>query len=306
MAAIEVEGLRKSYAGREVLRDVAFAVDPGEVFALLGPNGAGKTTTVEILEGYRRADGGSVRVLGVDPARAGRAFRARLGIVLQSAGVYPYLTVREVVELYARYYPRPREPAAVLAAVGLEEAADRRVRTLSGGQARRLDMALALVGRPELIFLDEPTTGFDPSARRDAWQVVRRLAEGGTTVLLTSHYMDEVQALADRAAVLRDGAIVALDAPAALARGDARAEIRFLAPAGVAPEALARATGGELRLDGGRIAIAGDETTLALHALTGLALEQGFALDELEVVRRTLEDAYLELTTTRPAEREAG
>jgi ABC-2 type transport system ATP-binding protein len=194
----------------------------------------------------------------------------------------------------------------VLAAVGLEEAADRRVRTLSGGQARRLDMALALVGRPELIFLDEPTTGFDPSARRDAWQVVRRLAEGGTTVLLTSHYMDEVQALADRAAVLRDGAIVALDAPAALARGDARAEIRFLAPAGVAPEALARATGGELRLDGGRIAIAVDETTLALHALTGLALEQGFALDELEVVRRTLEDAYLELTTTRPAEREAG
>jgi ABC-2 type transport system ATP-binding protein len=294
MAAIEVEGLRKSYAGREVLRDVAFAVDPGEVFALLGPNGAGKTTTVEILEGYRRADGGSVRVLGVDPARAGRAFRARLGIVLQSAGVYPYLTVREVVELYARYYPRPREPAAVLAAVGLEEAADRRVRGLSGGQRRRLDLALALVGDPDLLFLDEPTTGFDPEARRAAWETIRGLQALGKTILLTTHYLDEVEALADRVAVLRGGRVIAENRPEALGSADARVDVRFRLPAGIDPPELGALL--PLRANGGFLEGTAADPVTALHALTAWALEHGVTLAELEVRRPRLEDVYLGLT----------
>ena len=227
VSAIEVSGLSKSYGPREVLHGVSFRVEAGEVFALLGPNGAGKTTTVEILEGYRRRDDGEVRVLGADPARAGSEFRARIGIVLQSSAVYPLLTVREIVELFAGYYPAPRGPARVIELVGLTEKREARVRTLSGGQLRRLDLALALVGDPELIFLDEPTTGFDPAARRQAWETIRGLRALGKTILLTTHYMEEAQALADRLAILRDGRIVATARRESSYRGADGVEIRY-------------------------------------------------------------------------------
>jgi ABC-2 type transport system ATP-binding protein len=295
-AAIEVTGLRKAYAGREALRDVSFTVERGEIFALLGPNGAGKTTTVEILEGYRRADGGTVRVLGQDPARAGTAFRARIGIVLQGSGVYPFMTPREALELFAGYYPRPRSVDETLAAVGLEERADALVRTLSGGQVRRLDVALALIGNPELIFLDEPTTGFDPGARRSAWDAVAALAAGGTTVFLTTHYMDEAQALADRVAVLRDGAIVAMGEPRSLAPGAGRAvEIRVELPAHLDAE-VAELLGTRPTRTAGRLTVITPDPTRALHALTGWALERGVPLERLEVQRPSLEDVFLALT----------
>ena len=211
--AIAVDGLRKSYEGHEAVRGIDFEVGRGEVFGLRGPNGAGKTTTVEILEGYRSRSAGSVRVLGLDPAERSSALRERVGIVLQSCGVYAHLTAREALEHWASLYPAPRAVGEVLALAGLDECADRRARTLSGGQARRLDFALALVGDPELVFLDEPTTGFDPAARRQAWDTVRSLQELGKTVLLTTHYLDEAQALADRVAIIKHGAIVAEGAP---------------------------------------------------------------------------------------------
>ena len=277
MSSIEVSGLKKSYGSREVLHGVSFRVEPGEVFALLGPNGAGKTTTVEILEGYRDRDEGSVEVLGADPARAGSEFRSRIGIVLQSSAVYPLLSVTEILELFAGYYANARSVDEVVSLAGLEEKRKSRVRTLSGGQLRRLDLALALVGDPELIFLDEPTTGFDPGARRQAWETIRGLRELGKSILLTTHYMEEAQALADRLAILRDGRIVATGSPRELLSGAEGVEIRY-------------------RRNGEEIVVATDEPTRVLHELTSEALANGFELEGIEVRRRSLEDLYLELT----------
>jgi ABC-2 type transport system ATP-binding protein len=277
VSAIEVSGLKKSYGPREVLHGVSFRVEAGEVFALLGPNGAGKTTTVEILEGYRRRDDGEVSVLGADPARAGSEFRARIGIVLQSSAVYPLLSVREILELFAGYYERARAVDEVIELVGLTEKREARVRTLSGGQLRRLDLALALVGDPELIFLDEPTTGFDPAARRQAWETIRGLRELGRSILLTTHYMEEAQALADRLAILRDGRIVATGSPRELLSSAEGVEIRY-------------------RRNGEELVISTDEPTRVLHELTSEALAEGIELEDIEVRRRSLEDLYLELT----------
>ncbi len=277
MNAIEVAGLRKSYGSREVLHGISFEVRIGEVLALLGPNGAGKTTTVEILEGYRARDGGDVRVLGIDPGRTDSDFRARIGIVLQSSAVYHLLTVREILELFAGYYPSPRRPAEVIELVGLAEKRDARVRTLSGGQLRRLDLALALVGDPELIFLDEPTTGFDPAARRQAWETIRDLRSLGKSILLTTHYMEEAQRLADRVAILAGGEIVGTGSPRELLSGHAAVAIRF-------------------RRNGREVVIDTEEPTRVLHELTGQALAEGVELEGLEVHRRTLEDVYLDLT----------
>jgi ABC-2 type transport system ATP-binding protein len=277
VSAIEVSGLKKSYGPREVLHGVSFSVEAGEVFALLGPNGAGKTTTVEILEGYRRRDDGTVQVLGVDPSRAGTDFRARIGIVLQSAAVYPLLSVREILDLFAGYYERARNVPEVIELVGLAEKSESRVRTLSGGQLRRLDLALALVGDPELIFLDEPTTGFDPAARRQAWDTIRDLRGLGKSILLTTHYMEEAQNLADRLAILRDGRIVATGSPRELLSGASGVEVRY-------------------RRNGEEIVVTTDEPTRVLHELTGQALAEGVELEDIEVRRRSLEDLYLELT----------
>jgi len=277
VSAIEVSGLRKSYGQREVLHDVSFSVETGEVFALLGPNGTGKTTTVEILEGYRRRDGGEVSVLGADPAKAGGDFRARIGIVLQSSAVYPLLSVRETLELFAGYYPHPRRPEEVIELVGLTEQAQTRVRTLSGGQLRRLDLALALIGDPELIFLDEPTTGFDPAARRQAWDTILGLREFGKSILLTTHYMEEAQRLSDRIAILRNGRIALTGSPRELLSGQALVEIRY-------------------RRNGEEIVIDTEEPTRVLHELTTKALADGIELEGLEVHRRSLEDVYLDLT----------
>jgi ABC-2 type transport system ATP-binding protein len=277
VSAIAVSDLRKAYGQREVLHGLSFTVETGEVFALLGPNGAGKTTTVEILEGYRRRDGGDVRVLGEDPERGGRAFKSRIGIVLQSSAVYHLLSVREIVELFAGYYPSPRRADEVIELVGLGEKRDARVRTLSGGQLRRLDLALALVGDPELVFLDEPTTGFDPAARRQAWETIRDLRSLGKSVLLTTHYMEEAQRLADRVAILRDGEIVGTGSPRELLSGQASVEIRY-------------------RRNGTEVVVATEEPTRVLHDLTAQALADGVELEGLEVHRRSLEDVYLELT----------
>jgi ABC-2 type transport system ATP-binding protein len=278
-AAIEVDGLRKAYGEHEAVRGVSFAVERGEVFGLLGPNGAGKTTTVEILEGYRTRDAGTVRVLDRDPGQRHAELRERVGIVLQSSGTYPHLSVRETVAHWATLYARPRGVDEVIALAGLEEAADRRARTLSGGQARRLDFALALVGDPELIFLDEPTTGFDPAARRAAWDTVRALRDLGKTVLLTTHYLDEAQALADRVAIVKDGEVLAEGPPRELGAGAARYRVAWRA--------------GE---DGARQERETDDPTALLHELTGAALARGERLAELSVTRPTLEDVYLELT----------
>ena len=277
MRAVEVHGLRKSYGEVEAVRGLEFEVDPGEVFGILGPNGAGKTTTVEILEGYRQRDAGDVRVLGVDPERADGAFRARIGVVLQSADpVYPVLRVREVVKMFAGYYERPRDVDDVIALVGLEEKRDATVRTLSGGQRRRLDLAVALIGDPDLVFLDEPTTGFDPAARRAAWEMIRGLRSLGKTILLTTHYLEEAEQLADRVAVVNAGEIVACGTPAALTAG-AKTEIRY-------------------REDGRTINLETDEPTRVLHELTARAVADGMELEALEVRRRSLEDVYLSLT----------
>ncbi|MGH2636747.1 MAG: ABC transporter ATP-binding protein [Actinomycetota bacterium] len=294
MSAIEVVALRKTYGDVEAVRGIDLSVEAGEVFALLGPNGAGKTTTVEILEGYRRRDAGEVRVLGHDPERHERELRKRIGIVLQSTGVDPYLTVRETVDLYARYYPSPRNVDEVIDVVGLSEKRDARVLKLSGGQQRRLDVAIALAGDPELLFLDEPTTGFDPGARRNAWEIVRNLTSLGKTVFLTTHYMDEAQHLANRVAVIAKGAIVAEGPPSTLGGRDvARTLIRFRISGATGD--LPAAAGVAVR-DGDGYELATDEPTRALHDLTGWALERGVELDALEVTRPTLEDVYLELT----------
>jgi len=272
MTAIQVRGLRKSYHGVAAVDGVDLDIRHGEVFALLGPNGAGKTTTVEILEGHRRRDEGEVSVLGADPATGGRAWRARLGIVLQTANDAAELTVRESVRHYAGYYPSPADVDEVIEQVGLTAKARTRVKALSGGQRRRLDVALGVVGRPELVFLDEPTTGFDPEARRQFWELIRSLAAGGTTVLLTTHYLDEAEALADRVAVIAGGRIVAAGTPATLGgRSTAKATVSWLGP-----------TGRQTRLT---------DTPTALIA----ELARDGELPELTVTRPSLEDTYLEL-----------
>jgi ABC-2 type transport system ATP-binding protein len=274
--AIVVRDLRKSYDGVEALTGISFDVAEGEVFGLLGPNGAGKTTTVEILEGYRRRDGGEVSVLGYDPGGSPRAFRERIGVVLQQSELVSNLNVREFLRVFAGYYARRRNVDEVIELVGLAEKRDARLRTLSGGQKRRLDLGVALVGDPDLVFLDEPTTGFDPAARRTAWEMIRSLRSLGKTILLTTHYLDEAQQLADRVAVIRAGEIVRLGTPAELIGAGGTAEIRF-------------------NRDGERIVIETDEPTRALHELTSRALAEGTELEHLEVLRPTLEDVYLEL-----------
>jgi ABC-2 type transport system ATP-binding protein len=292
---ISVSGLRKSYGKLEAVRGIDLEVAGGEIFAFLGPNGAGKTTTVEILEGYRNRSAGDVEVLGADPAHVDRRWRERIGIVLQDSEMHPELTVRESLELFAGYYRRPRGVDATISLVGLTDKADDRVARLSGGQQRRLDVALALIGDPELLFLDEPTTGFDPSARRRAWDVVASLRDLGKTVFLTTHYMEEAQVLADRVAIIAGGEIVAQGSPAELAgRGDAAARISFRLPAGIVsadlPQTLAATVGN------GEVHLRADDPVPLLHELTSWALERRIPLAGLEVRRPSLEDVYLELT----------
>jgi ABC-2 type transport system ATP-binding protein len=297
MAAIRVEGLRKSYGDVEAVAGVSFEVAEGECFALLGPNGAGKTTTVEVLEGYRSRSGGRVEVLGFDPERAERDFRERIGIVLQSAGIDRELTVTEVVTLFGGYYPHPRDPGKVIDLVGLAAKRHARCKTLSGGQQRRLDLALGIVGDPDLIFLDEPTTGFDPSARRRSWELVDSLRALGKTILLTTHYMDEAQSLADRVAIMAAGRIVAEGSPSTLGGRDvAEAEISFRLPKGAALDDLPATGPNRPRLRDGRVVVPSGSPTAALHALTGWALARGHELEGLAVTRPSLEDVYLRLT----------
>jgi ABC-2 type transport system ATP-binding protein len=283
--AILVRDLRKSYGTFEAVRGIDFEVAQGEVFGLLGPNGAGKTTTVEILEGYRRRDGGIVSVLGHDPERRPRDLRRRVGIVLQSSGMYRHITVREALRHWSRFYPRSRDVDEVLTLAGLQEKADVLARTLSGGQMRRLDFGLALIGDPELIFLDEPTTGFDPAARRAAWEVVRSLQELGKTVLLTTHYLDEAQALCDRVAIVKEGRIVAEGPPAELGTSSSRYRVSWRSPETGAVET--RET---------------EDPTALLHQLTSAALARGEGLRDLSVTRPSLEDVYLELTAEATGE----
>lgn len=288
---IEVRDLTRRYGAVTAVDGISFTVGVGEVFALLGPNGAGKTTTVEILEGYRRADAGSVRVLGTDPRTAGRSWRDRIGIVLQQSGISPVLTVTETLIHLARLYSTPAPVDEVIERVGLAEKSGARISTLSGGQQRRVDLAAAIIGQPDLLFLDEPTTGFDPAARREAWAVVEALAGGGTSVLLTTHYLDEAQRLADRVAVISSGRIVAEGDPATLGGRDvARAQIRFRLPDGTTPPNMAGIEG-----SGGSYRLASDHPVPDLHALTGWALETGVDLTGLELHRPSLEDVYLEL-----------
>ncbi|MGH2594747.1 MAG: ABC transporter ATP-binding protein [Actinomycetota bacterium] len=290
---IDVKGLRKSYGDFEAVKGIDIHVDRGEVFALLGPNGAGKTTTAEILEGFRERSAGDVDVIGHDPAKGERELKDRIGIVLQSTGVDPYLTVRETVDLYAGYFPKPRDVDEVIDLVGLAEKRTIRVNKLSGGQQRRLDVAIALAGDPELLFLDEPTTGFDPTARRNAWEIVKDLVGIGKTVFLTTHFMDEAQYLANRVAVIAKGEIVAEGPPSTLAGRDTmQTVIRFRPSDGMkdAPPI------GQLTTNDGTFEARVDDATKALHDLTGWALERNASFDRLEVTQPTLEDVYLQLT----------
>jgi ABC-2 type transport system ATP-binding protein len=295
--AIEVKGLEKSYGTLRAVRGVDLEVSNGEVFALLGPNGAGKTTIVEILEGHRPRSSGDVAVLGYDPGRGDAELKRRIGIVLQSTGVEPYLTVGETIELYRGYYPHPRPLDEVLGVVGLGDRKDVRVKKLSGGQQRRLDVAIGLAGDPDLLFLDEPTTGFDPSARRGAWEMISNLRSLGKTVFLTTHYMDEAQQLADRVAILVEGRVVAEGAPDILTGRDPSTRVRFRAPANLDLPPLP----GAVLLSHGEVEVTTTEVTECLHRLTSWALEQSIELDGLTVTRPSLEDVYLELTR-EPAE----
>lgn len=276
MTAIAVRDLRKAYGGVEAVRGISFAVEEGEVFGLLGPNGAGKTTTVEILEGYRSRDGGDVTVLGHDPQRPGREFRERIGVVLQQSELWPNLTVREVHLAFAGYYATPRDADEVIAIVGLGEKSGARVKTLSGGQKRRLDFGISLIGDPDLVFLDEPTTGFDPAARRTAWEMIRSLRDLGKTIVLTTHYLDEAQNLADRVAVIQRGVIIRTGTPAELIGGTPTTEIRY-------------------RSGGEEVVVATETPTRVLAELTARAVADGVELEGLEVRRPTLEDVYLDL-----------
>lgn len=290
--AVRVRGLVKSYGDVHAVAGIDFDIASGEVFALLGPNGAGKTTTVEILEGYRRRDRGEVTVLGLDPGRDRGRLKPRIGIVLQSTGVDRYLTVAETIAMYATAYPHPRPVDEVIDIVGLAGKRDSRVVRLSGGQQRRLDVAIALAGDPELLFLDEPTTGFDPSARQEAWHVVKSLAAMGKTVLLTTHYMDEAQHLADRVAIVAGGQIVAAGDPATLGgRDTARAIVRYRVPVGVQPPADLGGVGAD-----GAVEFVPDDLARALHRLSGWAIDNDVSLDDLKIVRPSLEDVYLQLT----------
>ena len=298
-AVINVVGLRKAYGDFQAVAGIDLRVERGEVFAFLGPNGAGKTTTVEILEGYRDPTAGDIEVLGIDPRRAGPEWRQRIGIVLQECRMEPVLTVRETLSLYAGYYREPRAVDDTIELVGLAASADVRAGNLSGGQQRRLDVALALIGDAELLFLDEPTTGFDPSARRQAWDVIVALRELGKTVFLTTHYMDEAQFLADRVAIIRAGRIVAEGAPDQLGgRADAETLIRFVPPPGFDVTRLPPAVGALAPSadNGPLVALTTPDPVRGLNALTGWALEEGIELRGLEVSRPTLEDVYLELT----------
>lgn len=304
VTAVAVEGLLKKYGDHEAVRGVDFTVEEGEIFALLGPNGAGKTTTMEILEGFRERDGGEVRVLGKDPGEkaGGRWLRGRIGLVLQDIAVEPYLSVRETIARNAGYYPSPRDVDEVIDLVGLDGKRGAKVKDLSGGQKRRLDLALGVIGDPRLLFLDEPTTGFDPGARRGAWEAVRNLRDAGTTILLTTHYMDEAQALADNVAVIAAGRIVAAGTPDTLGgRDSALTKIRFALPAGAAigevPLTVADA-------EDGLVTVEAKEATSALHRLTSWALDRGTTLERLTVEQPTLEDVYLGLTSAH-AEQDA-
>lgn len=297
MAVIEVQDLFKSYGSVDAVRGISFRVDQGEVFALLGPNGAGKSTTLEILEGHRRRSGGQVSVLGYDPQVGGRAMRERIGIVLQSAGIDAELTVAEVLSLYGASYPRELPTREVIALVGLEAKHRMRVKTLSGGQLRRLDLALALVGDPDLIFLDEPTVGFDPAARHGAWEIIERLRGLGRTIILTSHYMDEVQHLADRAAIIAAGRIVAQGPPSSLGGpGHAASRISFSLPGGLAIELLPPGLQETAEQEDGHITIRTADPTRAMLDLCGWAVASNVRLDDLQVTRPSLEDVYLRLT----------
>jgi ABC-2 type transport system ATP-binding protein len=277
VSAIVVRGLRKSYGEHEAVRGISFDIREGEVFGLLGPNGAGKTTTVEILEGYRERDDGEVDVLGFDPARAERAYRERIGVVLQQSQLFPNLTVAETHRMFAGYYSHPRDVDEVIDLVGLGPKRDARAKTLSGGQKRRLDLGVALVGDPDLVFLDEPTTGFDPAARRAAWEMIRSLRSLGKTIVLTTHYLDEAEQLADRVAVMRDGQIVRVGAPSELIGDTRETEVRY-------------------RDNGQDVVIRTTEPTKLLHELTEQAVAEGRELEGLTVRRPTLEDVYLSLT----------
>ena len=292
--AIELHDLRKSYGDVEAVRGIDLVVEEGEVFALLGPNGAGKTTTVEIMEGFREKTSGEVRVLGFDPARRDRKLKEQIGIVLQSTGIDPFLTVAECIEMFRGYYPHPRPLDEVIGLVGLEEKRDTKVAKLSGGQQRRLDVAIGLCGDPRLLFLDEPTTGFDPSARRSAWEMVKSLQSLGRTVFLTTHYMDEAQYLANRVAVIAGGRIVAEGPPGSLGdRSAAEAVVRFRVPAGAGDPP----DWGQSGADGdGTVEIRTTDPTTVLHDMTEWAVARGARFDSLEVRRPTLEDVYLELT----------
>jgi ABC-2 type transport system ATP-binding protein len=293
--AVRVSGLVKSYGEVAAVAGIDLEISHGEVFALLGPNGAGKTTTVEILEGFRHRDGGEVAVLGLDPGRQRSRLKPRIGIVLQSTGVDRYLTVTETIAMYSGYYPHPRP--VVIDLVGLVDKRNSRVVKLSGGQQRRLDVAIALAGDPELLFLDEPTTGFDPSARHEAWQVVKNLAALGKTVLLTTHYMDEAQYLADRVAVIAAGRIVAAGSPASIGgRDTAGATVRYRVPTGTVPPAD---LGGPGAPDG-LVTFTPDDLARSLYRLSGWAIEHNVSLNGLEIARPSLEDVYLTLTGDPP------
>jgi ABC-2 type transport system ATP-binding protein len=294
---VRARGLRKSYDEREVVRGIDLEIHKGEIFAFLGPNGAGKTTTVEMLEGYRTRDEGEALVLGEDPAQAGREWRSRMGVVLQTCTMPGELTVAELLGLYASYYPRPSSVDEVLELVGLTEQRRLRAQRLSSGQQRRLDVGLALIGNPELLFLDEPTTGFDPAARHHAWEVIANLRELGKTVFLTTHYMEEAQALADRVAVIAGGSIVSEGTPETLGGRDrAPSDIAFAPPPGVAPSQLPAELAAEARIRDGRLHLQSRHPARTLQRLASWALERGFELDDLTVGRPTLEDVYLRLT----------
>ncbi len=298
--AISVSGLRKTYGEAEAVRGIEFEVAAGEVFGFLGPNGAGKTTTIEILEGYRERSAGEVSVLGVDPASPTRAWRNRVGLVLQECELDPLWTVGEAVALFARFYERPRPVEETIELVGLGDKRDARVGTLSGGQKRRADVAIGIVGDPDLIFLDEPTTGFDPTARRDAWNMIEGLKALGKTVFLTTHYMDEAQHLADRVAILRDGLIVAQGRTEQLgAEIGHRTVIGFALEDGLGVEEVRSLVEAPVRVSGNQVEIETDEPQRDLYRLLGLAEERGAALAELEVRRPSLEDVFLELTRER-------
>jgi ABC-2 type transport system ATP-binding protein len=300
--SVLVRGLRSRYGDHEALKGIDLEIADGEIFALLGPNGAGKTTTIETLEGFRRRSGGEVLVLGVDPAHGDGEWRSRIGVVLQESRPEPELSVRECLALYAGYFPRPRDVDQTAAMVGLADLADRRCERLSGGEQRRLDVALALIGNPELLFLDEPTTGFDPAARRAAWDLVQSLRALGTTIVLTTHYMEEAERLADRIAVIVDGVIVASGTPETLgARALMDSQISFTLPEGVVladlPAGLAARAIGDDRI----VRLSTEDPISPLHALTRWALERDLDLANLEVRRPSLEDVYLELTDTHEA-----